>query len=208
MLTPAMTTAKSTARTDAKTRQILKAARTILARRGYAGTTVSLVAAEAGVSRGLLHYYFKNKEDMLARVIDENMAASVILVEDLLARSRNATEIADRLVEALQQLFKIDPDFFSLFFEAEAAARQSPALEAQLQTLYGNFRRAVQKGLQAAIDRGDIAPPIPATGLSAILTSIIDGLGLQLITETDLVDDRQIWDAAHKSVCLLLGEKV
>ncbi len=208
MLMPAMTTAKSTARTDAKTRQILKAARTILARRGYAGTTVSLVAAEAGVSRGLLHYYFKNKEDMLARVIDENMAASVILVEDLLARSRNATEIADRLVEALQQLFKIDPDFFSLFFEAEAAARQSPALEAQLQTLYGNFRRAVQKGLQAAIDRGDIAPPIPATGLSAILTSIIDGLGLQLITETDLVDDRQIWDAAHKSVCLLLGEKV
>ena len=203
-----MTTAKSTARTDAKTRHILKAARTILARRGYAGTTVSLVAAEAGVSRGLLHYYFKNKEDMLARVIDENMAASVILVEDLLARSRNATEIADRLVEALQQLFKIDPDFFSLFFEAEAAARQSPALEAQLQTLYGNFRRAVQKGLQAAIDRGDIAPPIPATGLSAILTSIIDGLGLQLITETDLVDDRQIWDAAHKSVCLLLGEKV
>ncbi len=203
-----MTTAKSTARTDAKTRQILQAARTILARRGYAGTTVSLVAAEAGVSRGLLHYYFKNKEDMLARVIDENMAASVILVEDLLARSRNATEIADRLVEALQQLFKIDPDFFSLFFEAEAAARQSPALEAQLQTLYGNFRRAVQKGLQAAIDRGDIAPPIPATGLSAILTSIIDGLGLQLITETDLVDDRQIWDAAHKSVCLLLGEKV
>ncbi|MGD9098280.1 MAG: hypothetical protein PVF97_09355, partial [Desulfobacterales bacterium] len=82
------------------------------------------------------------------------------------------------------------------------------ALEAQLQTLYGNFRRAVQKGLQAAIDRGDIAPPIPATGLSAILTSIIDGLGLQLITETDLVDDRQIWDAAHKSICLLLGEKV
>ncbi len=203
-----MTTAKSTARTDAKTRQILKAARTILARRGYAGTTVSLVAAEAGVSRGLLHYYFKNKEDMLARVIDENMAASVILVEDLLARSRNATEIADRLVEALQQLFKIDPDFFSLFFEAEAAARQSPALASQLRTLYGNFRRAVQKGLQAAIDRGDIAPPIPATGLSAILTSIIDGLGLQLITETDLVDDRQIWDAAHKSVCLLLGEKV
>jgi AcrR family transcriptional regulator len=205
---PAMTTAKSTARTDAKTRQILQAARTILARRGYAGTTVSLVAAEAGVSRGLLHYYFKNKEDMLARVIDENMAASVILVEDLLARSRNATEIADQLVEALQQLFKFDPDFFSLFFEAEAAARQSSALEAQLQTLYGNFRRAVQKGLQAAIDRGDIAPPIPATGLSAILTSIIDGLGLQLITETDLVDDRQIWDAAHKSICLLLGEKV
>ncbi len=199
-----MTSAKSSARTDAKTRQILQAARTILARRGFAGTTVSLVATEAGVSRGLLHYYFKNKEEMLARVIDENMAASVVMVEDLLSRSRSATEIADRLVEALQQLFKLDPDFFSLFFEAEAAARQSPALEAQLQALYGDFRRAVQEGLQAAVARGDIAPPIPTPGLSAILTSIIDGLGLQLITETDLVNDRQIWDAAHQAICLLL----
>ncbi len=200
---------KSTpARADAKTRQILQAARTILARRGYAGTTVSLVAAEAGVSRGLLHYYFKNKEEMLARVIDENMAASVIKVADVLARSHSATEIADRLVAALRQVFEFDPDFFSLFFEAEAAARQSPALASQLETLYGNFRRAVQGGLQAAVDRGDIAPPIPAAGLSAILTSIIDGLGLQLITETDLVSDHQIWDAAHKAICLLLGEKI
>ncbi len=203
-----MTPSKSSARTDAKTRQILQAARSILARRGFAGTTVSLVAAEAGVSRGLLHYYFKNKEEMLARVIDENMAASVIKVADLLARSKSATEIADRLVEALQQVFEFDPDFFSLFFEAEAAARQSPALASQLRTLYGNFRRAVQEGLQAAVDRGDIAPPIPAAGLSAILTSIIDGLGLQLITETELLTDRQIWDAAHQAICLLLGEKV
>ena len=202
-----MTTPRATKAADRKARQILDAARIVLARRGFAGTTVSLVAAEAGVSRGLLHYYFKNKEDMLARVIDENMAASVILIEDLLARSRSATEMADGLVEALQHLFKHDPDFFSLFFEAEAAARQSPTLEAQLQTLYGNFRRAIQEGLQTAVDRGDIAPPIPAAGLSAILTSIIDGLGLQLITETDLLADSQIWDAARQAIRLLLGEK-
>ncbi len=203
-----MTSPSSSTKTDAKARQILDAARTVLARRGFAGTTVSLVAAEAGVSRGLLHYYFKNKEDMLVRVINENMAASVILMQDLLARSHSATDIADRLVEALQQLFKHDPDFFNLFFEAEAAARQSPTLEAELQSLYGNFRRAIQEGLEAAIDRGDIAPAIPAGGLSAILTSIIDGLGLQLLTETELLTDRQMWDAAHQAIRLLLGERI
>ncbi len=199
---------RSAQSTDQKIRQILQAARTVLARRGFAGTTVNLVAAEAGVSRGLLHYYFKNKEDLLARVIQENMAASVILVQDLFGSSRSAAEMADRVVDAMQQLLQHDPDFFSLFFEAEAAARQSPALKTQLQTLYGNFRRAIQKGLQAAVDRGDITPPIPAAGLSAILTSIIDGLGLQLITETDLLNDRQIWGAAHQAIGLLLGEKV
>ncbi len=194
--------------TDQKIRQILQAARTVLAQRGFAGTTVSLVAAEAGVSRGLLHYYFQNKEQMLARVIDENMAASVVLIRDLLARSRSAAEIADRLVEAMQQLFKHDPDFFNLFFEAWAVARQSPTVEVQLQSLYGQFRLAIQAGLQAAIDRGDITPAIPIEGLSAILTSIIDGLGLQLITETDLLTDNRLWEAAHQAIRLLLGENV
>ena len=201
-----MDSKNASAQTDLKTRRILDAARNVLARRGYAGTTVSLVAAEAGVSRGLLHYYFQNKEHMLARVIDENMAASVVLIRDLLARSHSAAEIADRLVEAMQQLFKHDPDFFNLFFEAWAVARQSPTVEVQLQSLYGQFRLAIQAGLQAAIDRGDITPAIPIEGLSAILTSIIDGLGLQLITETDLLTDNRLWEAAHQAIRLLLGE--
>lgn len=202
-----MTTKPRPKAADRKARQILDAARTVLARRGFAGTTVSLVAAEAGVSRGLLHYYFKNKEDMLARVIDENMAASVVLVQDLMARSHSAVEIADRLVDAMQQLFQNDPDFFNLFFEAWAVARQSPTVEAGLRSLYGQFRLAIQAGLQAAIDRGDIAPAIPVAGLSAVLTSIIDGLGLQLITETDLLTDDRLWHAAHEAICLLLGGK-
>jgi AcrR family transcriptional regulator len=202
-----MTNDRPLAKTDLKTRKILDAARAVLARRGFAGTTVSLVAAEAGVSRGLLHYYFKNKEDMLARVIDENMAASVVLIQDLLARSHSAVEIADRLVDAMQQLFQNDPDFFNLFFEAWAVARQSPTVEAELQSLYGQFRRAIQTGLQTALDRGDIVPVIPVEGLSAVLTSIIDGLGLQLITETSLLADERLWDAAHKAICLLLGGK-
>jgi len=60
-------------KSDEKSRRILAAVRSILAQKGYAGTTINLVAAEANVSRGLLHYYFKNKEEMLATVIKENM---------------------------------------------------------------------------------------------------------------------------------------
>ena len=50
---------------DEKAKLILQAAGKVLMRQGYARTTIKEVAAEAGVSRGLLHYYFKNKEEML-----------------------------------------------------------------------------------------------------------------------------------------------
>ena len=191
---------------DQKSRRILDAARRVLARRGFAGTTINLVAAEAGVSRGLLHYYFKNKEDMLARVIHENMAASVTLIAAMLSASRSAEDFAHQLVAALRDIFQSDPDFFNLFFEAWAVARQSPAMEAELQALYGHFRQAIETGLQEAAARGHITPALPPAGLSAVLTSIIDGLGLQLITETELLGNEELWDTTVQAICMLLSE--
>ena len=109
--------------TDPKHQKILEAVRKLLARKGYAGTTISLVAAEAGVSRGLLHYYFKNKEEMLANVIQTNMEASVILVADIFAQSESVESLASALTQALRHILETDPDFFNLFFEGWAVAR-------------------------------------------------------------------------------------
>ena len=46
--------------------QIVRATIRCLARDGYAGLTMKRVAAEAAVSQGILHYYFRDKAAMLA----------------------------------------------------------------------------------------------------------------------------------------------
>jgi AcrR family transcriptional regulator len=45
-----------------KAQRIIEAMRTSVGTRGAAGSTFDVVAREAGVSRGLLHYYFGSKE--------------------------------------------------------------------------------------------------------------------------------------------------
>src|ERR1700759_76744 len=52
-----------------KAGQIVAAMRASVARRGIAGSTFDHVAREAGVSRGLLHYYFGSKEQLLVEVV-------------------------------------------------------------------------------------------------------------------------------------------
>lgn len=177
----------------------------LLAKNGYAATTISLVAAEAGVSRGLLHYYFNSKEEMLSRVLQTNMAASVTLVGAIFDQSETPEALAAMLIGALRGILKDDPDFFKLFFEGWAVARQSPLVDRQLTSLYSRFRDAVYQGLCQAVDRGMIKPGIPVKGLAALLTGIIDGLGLQLITEPTLIEKEEIWEAAEKGICMLLG---
>ena len=66
--------ARPHARRDGDTEQrILDAAHAVFVRRGTAGTRMQEIAAEAGVNQALLHYYFRNKEQ-LARAAFERAA--------------------------------------------------------------------------------------------------------------------------------------
>jgi AcrR family transcriptional regulator len=55
--------------TGDKAARIVEAMRRSVAMRGIAGSTFDHVAREAGVSRGLLHYYFQTKERLLLEVV-------------------------------------------------------------------------------------------------------------------------------------------
>ena len=58
-----------------KARRIIEAMRTSVGTRGAAGSTFDHVAREAGVSRGLLHYYFGTKEQLLVCLLYTSDAA-------------------------------------------------------------------------------------------------------------------------------------
>ncbi len=192
---------------DEKARTILEAARRTIAEKGFAGTTITQVAARAGVSRGLLHYYFESKEDLLARVVRANVDATVAMVETMFARAGDVRELAAGLASGLREVVERHPDFFHVFFESWGIARQSERVARELETLYRRFRGAIQAGLAEAADRGivDRRRHPSLEGLAAVLTALIDGLGLQLVTEPGLARRRGIWEACRAAVEHTLG---
>lgn len=50
---------------DIRRRELVEAALETLRRFGYSGTTVARVGAQAGMSPGIVHHYFKNKAELL-----------------------------------------------------------------------------------------------------------------------------------------------
>jgi AcrR family transcriptional regulator len=56
-----------------KAQRIIAAMRASVSKRGAAGSTFDHVAREAGVSRGLLHYYFGSKERLLVEVVRHDL---------------------------------------------------------------------------------------------------------------------------------------
>ncbi|MFT6114264.1 MAG: TetR/AcrR family acrAB operon transcriptional repressor [Oleispira sp.] len=73
----------------AKTRQsLVDAALKIFGQRGYSGTTLRLIAQEAGCSRGPIYWYFANKEELF----DEILSYSQVPLEQLVATHQNSSD--------------------------------------------------------------------------------------------------------------------
>lgn len=195
-------------RSDEKAQAILGAARTCLGERGYAATTIAEIAAEAGVSRGLLHYYFKSKEDLFAQVVRASSEIHLELVQSMFAQSKSADDLASGLVDALRAIVDSDPTYINLALECWTVARESPLVARELEDLYRQVREAFREGLAEAMARGVVAPTIPLDGLAALLVGITDGLVWQFLIHPELAADEAMWEALEMAVRALLGSGV
>lgn len=186
---------------------ILEAARAILAEDGYTAATVSQIAARAGVSRGLLHYYFKNKEELVRKVFRHNMEDILQNTEDIFSRAQGLWELAEELTGALRFIMEADPRFFSLLFESWTLARQSPEGLDLLREFHTRFRRAIAHGFAAMARKGVMGEVENAEGMAAVLTGIVDGLCVQITIDPGLAHDPALWEATRDAVLLLAADK-
>ena len=126
-----------------KAQRIVDAMRSSVARRGVAGSTFDHVAREAGVSRGLLHYYFGTKERLLAEVVRRETATRLPLLRDRLERAEDADEIIHVLVASLRATIADDPEFVTVLLELFALARRQPEIAVEVQELLVAMRTEV-----------------------------------------------------------------
>jgi AcrR family transcriptional regulator len=192
-------------RSDEKAQAILDAACRCLGEKGYAATTISEIAAEAGVSRGLLHYYFKNKEELMAKALQAAGEAMFELFEDAFIESESADDLAVGVTRTLRALTGSDPTYMNLTLECWTMARESPLVAREMENLYARLRKSLGDRLAEAKERGIISPSIPLDGLAVFLLGSSDGLFAQFYFQPDLVNDEAVWEGVEMSIRALLG---
>src|SRR5213595_275887 len=95
-----------------KVQRIVDAMRTCIAQRGIAGATFEHVSREAGVSRGLLHYYFGTKERLLIEVLRGDAEVRIGALDEPLEAAKSADEVVEVLVAGVEEILRRDPGFY------------------------------------------------------------------------------------------------
>ena len=70
-------------RPDERPREILDAALTVFAERGYSNTRLEDIGEAAGVTKGAIYHYFANKEDLLLRAIEQRSEQAFGKIEEI-----------------------------------------------------------------------------------------------------------------------------
>jgi len=79
-------------RKDARPKELLSAALDVFVEHGFAATKLEDVAKKAGVSKGTLYLYFKNKEELFKAVVRETIVPDIEQAEKLLADFQGDTK--------------------------------------------------------------------------------------------------------------------
>jgi len=159
--------------------------RTSVAARGIAGATFERVAAEAGVSRGLLHYYFGTKERLLVEVVRRDSESRVNRLDDPLAAAKSVDDVLDALVSSLLDLIENEPGFFVLIFELFTAGQRNDEIRREVAGLFRKTSAHVAAGLERLDGEGVISLRFDAQATVSYLFAIADGVAMQAISDPD-----------------------
>jgi AcrR family transcriptional regulator len=168
-----------------KAQRIIDAMRRSVAKRGTTGSTFDHVSREAGVSRGLLHYYFGTKEQLLVEAVRRDGELRIERLERQLSTAKTADDFVDLMAQNLQQTIKEDPDLVTLVFELFTLSRRNEEIAVEYAALIRRTREQVAGMLAAAERDGVLHLHAEPEAVAEILFSLADGLSLRMLSEPD-----------------------
>jgi AcrR family transcriptional regulator len=166
-----------------KAQRIVDAMRTSVAQRGAAGSTFEHVAREAGVSRGLLHYYFGTKERLLVEVVRRDAELRITRLDEMLGEAKTVDHVLAVLVSSLTDMIDNEPGFFLLLYELFSAGRRNPDIQREVGQLFERTRSHVGEVLSAKDAEGVISLRFGAEAIVSYLFALGDGFALQALSD-------------------------
>jgi AcrR family transcriptional regulator len=166
-----------------KAQRIVDAMRTCVGTRGATGATFDHVAREAGVSRGLLHYYFGTKERLLAEVVRRDCDLRMERLSATAAGVGDADALLGVLGQSLLELVDENPEFFVILLELHTIGQHNAEVAVELAELHRRVRAHLAGLLVAARDQGAIRLDGDPEVIAEVLFSIADGLAMRMLAE-------------------------
>src|SRR3954452_17210024 len=172
--------------------------------RGAAASTFDQVAREAGVSRGLLHYYFGSKDRLLVEVVRHDCDLRIEALDVRLEAAHSLDDVVDALVAQLEAFVEDDEASQAVVYELLSASRRSDEIRAELAELYRRWRSHLADALRDKEREGVVDLQADPEAVAAVLFALGDRFGIPLSSDPNC-DSAAAFDLGVRTARRLLG---
>ena len=177
--------------------QIVRATVDCITKYGYHNFSMQDVARTAGVSKGIIHYYFLNKDELMMSVLDKVagdiervLASEMSSITDARRKLEVFIEVCFDIVRSTKEYYQVNMDFWTQI-------NQKDEVKKVIARHYLKFREAAAAVIREGIAAGAFRP-VDVKDYASYIIAVIDGLSLQwLFDEASFEYDRIIKKAGQ-----------
>ncbi|RLD88842.1 MAG: hypothetical protein DRJ09_07640 [Bacteroidetes bacterium] len=160
-----------------KIKLISKTALKLFAEHGYESTSISMIAKEAGISKGLIYNYFESKVALLRLVMEKGLKEfmSILSIENETIIQRN--KIIDFIDRGIQTLID-NPEYYRLYFSLTMQPKVSDLIKNDILPLFDKLFTIFTKYFS---QKGETNPYVKTRYLMAVF----DGIGIHYLLDIE-----------------------
>ncbi len=175
---------------------LYKSARTVIEEYGWKGTTMERVALEAGIAKGTVYNYFKNKRELMRFVMEKhveplNKEIEFIVNQKISSMAKTLALIIETVTVGMVRNKRIISSMILAFHEDVDLRRDfDPKIHPLEQT-----QLAIVKIIEKGIQNGEFRSTMDATLAGAMIHALFTGLSRQIalglidVTEEKIAQD-------------------
>ena len=160
-------------------RRVLDAAFIVFTERGIAGSSLSQVAEQAGLTKGAVYSNFASKDELVLALMEGHVASRI---NAALTGFTDGTDLDQALAAAAAALvegMRTDAAWHRLLAEYFAMAHHDPVRQEGLRQRRREMREAVTRVVERISEGFGIDMPIPAPEMAVVLLALSNGLAVE-----------------------------
>jgi AcrR family transcriptional regulator len=137
---------------DFRTRSLLEATRRLIAKQGFDAVTMERVARDAGITKGGIYLYFRNKDQMILAAVEQTAAEMVRQIEERVNARSEPWEQLCELIRAQMEIMEQNRELLRTLLIDRRLMKDSPGGSRARRLL--KYKRRHEAGIRHLLESG------------------------------------------------------
>ncbi|MFP4446628.1 MAG: TetR/AcrR family transcriptional regulator [Desulfosudaceae bacterium] len=172
---------------------------------GLARASIRKIARQAGVQPSMIHHYFKDRDEMIAEMVE---AFADTIFQAFFAEMKRHTDLETRFFKALEFMYSpgmINDEYSGFFLECCVEARRNPRVRATLARTFERFRQTIIEYMEEIPVMAQL-PAARKKNYASMLIAIHEGLELQWFIDPEAVSLDKAVALTRQVIDLMVAE--